>query len=307
MRRTFLILGLGVGLVLAALWATGGLALVERLATDAQREVQGTMARAIRALKAGQPGAMAALLSICFGYGFVHAAGPGHGKLLIGAYGMGNRVRLVPLAGIALASSLAQAVSAIGLVYAGVWLLGWTRERMVGLAETTFLQASHAAVAAIGLWLVWRGWRALPRPKAASDHVRPAVHHHDHDHHHHDDGTTCGHRHGPTLEEVAQVSGLRDALALIGSIALRPCTGSLFLLILTWQMGIGAAGVLGALAIGLGTASVTLVVAALSVWTREGALATLPGASLARALPVAQILAGGVIAAVALHLLLRTV
>lgn len=308
MRRTFLILGLGVGLLLAALWATGGLALVERLATDAQREVQGTMARAIRALKAGQPGAMAALLSICFGYGFVHAAGPGHGKLLIGAYGMGNRVRLVPLAGIALASSLAQAVSAIALVYAGVWLLGWTRERMVGLAETTFLQASHAAVAAIGLWLVWRGWRALPRPKAAAaHHAHHAGHDHHHDHDHRDDHTSCGHRHGPTLEEVAKVTGMRDAMALIGSIALRPCTGSLFLLILTWQMGIGAAGVMGALAIGLGTASVTLVVAVLSVWTREGALATLPGASLARALPLAQILAGGVIAAVALHLLLRSV
>ena len=103
------------------------------------------------------------------------------------------------------------------------------------------------------------------------------------------------------------MTGLRDAALLIGSIALRPCTGSLFLLILTWQMGIGAAGVLGAFAIGLGTASVTLVVAGLSVWTRDGAIATLPGAGLARALPLAQIAAGGVIALVALQLLIRAV
>jgi nickel/cobalt transporter (NicO) family protein len=311
MRRALLILGLAVGAALALLWATGALAVVERLATDAQRQVQGTLAGAIRALKGGQPGALAALLSLCFAYGFVHAAGPGHGKLLIGAYGMGSRVRLLPLAVIALLSSLAQAATAIALVYAGVWLLGWTRERMLGVADDVMLPVSHAAITGIGLWLVWRGWRALPRGKAA--HAAPHDHdHHHHDHHHHDhdgsdhDHEACGHRHGPTLEEVSAVSSLRDAAVLIGSIALRPCTGSLFLLILTWQMGIGAAGVLGALAIGLGTATVTLVVAGLSVWTREGAIAALPGSGLARALPLAQMAAGGIIALVALQLLVRS-
>ncbi len=311
MRRTFLILGLAVGAALALLWAAGGLALIERLATDAQRQVQGTLAGAIRALKGGRPGALATLLSLCFAYGVVHAAGPGHGKLLIGAYGMGSRVRLLPLAVIALLSSLAQAGSAVVLVYAGVWMLGWTRERMVGVAEDVMVPVSHAAIAGIGLWLVWRGWRALPRRAAqpAAPHARDHQHGpgHDHLHAHDHDHASCGHRHGPTMDEVARVTGPRDAALLIGSIALRPCTGSLFLLILTWQMGIGAAGVLGAFAIGLGTASVTLVVAGLSVWTREGAFATLPGAGLARAIPLAQIAAGGLIALVALHLLVRSV
>jgi nickel/cobalt transporter (NicO) family protein len=305
MRRTVLILGLAVGAALALLWATGALAVIERLATDAQRQVQGTLAGAIRALKGGQPGALVALLSLCFAYGFVHAAGPGHGKLLIGAYGMGSRVRLLPLAGIALISSLAQAASAVVLVYAGVWLLGWTREMLVGVADDVMLPISHAAIAGLGLWLVWRGWRALPRslaaPAAAHDH-----HHDRHDGHNHSHGA-CGHRHGPTPEEVSRVSSLREAAVLIGSIALRPCTGSLFLLILTWQMGIGAAGVLGAFAIGLGTATVTLVVAGLSVWTREGAIAALPGSGLARALPLAQMAAGGVIALVALQFLAGSV
>jgi len=324
MRRTLLILGLAVGAALALLWASGGLALIDRLASDAQRQVQGTLAGAIRALKGGQPGALAALLSLCFAYGFVHAAGPGHGKLLIGAYGMGRRVRLLPLSVIALLSSLAQAASAIVLVYSGVWLLGWTRERVVGVAEDVMLPISHAAIAGIGLWLVWRGWRALPRRVAASaapraprqdhhdqmdghDHHQDHGHDHHHDHGHDHDHAACGHRHGPTLDEVSRVTNLRDAALLIGGIALRPCTGSLFLMILTWQMGIGAAGVLGAFAIGLGTATVTLLVAGLSVWTREGAIATLPGSGLARALPLAQIAAGGVIALVALQLLIRSV
>lgn len=310
MRRAVLILGLVVALLLAALWAAGGMAEVERLASGAQRQVQGTLAGAIRALRGGQPGALAALMAVCFLYGVVHAAGPGHGKMLIGGYGLASRVRLAPLAGIALAASLAQAAAAVVLVYAGVWLAGWTRERLTGVADAVLLPLSYAAFAGIGAWLVWRGARTLARSRAAARHDghRPAMPDRHHDHaaaHDHDHGPDCGHRHGPTLDEIDRVSGLRDAALLVGGIALRPCTGAIFLLLLTWQMGIGAAGILGAFAIGLGTASVTLVVAGLAVWAREGTVAALPGAGLARALPLVQIGVGSVIAAIATDLFLR--
>lgn len=302
MRRILLILGLAVAVLLALIWASGGMTLIERLAAEAQREMQGGMARAIRALRGGEPGALAALMAVCFTYGLVHAAGPGHGKMLIGAYGMASRVRIAPLAAIALAASLAQAAAAVVLVYAGVWLAGWTRDRLTGVADAVLLPLSHAAFAAIGVWLVWRGARALTLARAPSP-ARPVHDRHDHDHVH---GPDCGHRHGPSLDEVERVTSLRDAALLVGGIALRPCTGAIFLLLLTWQMGIGPAGILGAFAIGLGTGSVTLIVAGLSVWAREGAVAALPGAGLMRALPLIQIVVGGVIAAIATDLFVRT-
>ena len=98
------------------------------------------------------------------------------------------------------------------------------------------------------------------------------------------------------------MTNMREALALIAGVAARPCTGALFLLVLTWQMGIGAAGIAGTFAMGLGTAFVTVAVAGLSVWAREGMLAALSDGWIARALPVLELAAGLVIAAISISL-----
>jgi nickel/cobalt transporter (NicO) family protein len=215
--------------------------------------------------------------------------------MLIGGYGLGRRVPALRLSLIALASSLAQAGTAIALVYGGIFLLDWTRERVEGIAEAWLAPASYAAIGALGLWLVWRGLRGL----------RPAPHHHhDHHDHDHDHDAHCGHAHGPTVEEVARVASLRDAALLIGGIALRPCTGAIFLLIICWRLGVDAAGIAGTLAMALGTATVTIAVALLSTSAREGALAGLAaGPAAAKVLPALELAAGAVIAAAALALL----
>ena len=299
-------------LVLAAwLWLLGGADLLARWAALGQREVQSGMAQALRALRAGEGWALASLLSVCFAYGFFHAVGPGHGKVVIGGYGVARRVPLLRLSVLAVASSLAQALTAILLVYAGILVFDWSRERMTEVTEALMAPLSYAAIGLIGLWLLIRGLRKLAARRTVGHHTHD---HHDHDHHDHDhhdhdhDGTcaTCGHAHGPTPEQAAQVGSLREALALIAAIALRPCTGALFLLILTWRMDVIHAGVLGTLVMGLGTASVTVAVAAASVTLREGALQGLTDSpALGRALGLVEALAGAVIAALALQFLLR--
>jgi ABC-type nickel/cobalt efflux system permease component RcnA len=301
-----LVLVVGIGL----LWLTGGLDGLARALQSAQEAAQNRMAAAIRALRGGEAGALAAFWAVCFGYGVLHAAGPGHGKLLIGGYGVARRVPMAPLAGLALASSLAQAAVAVALVYAAVAILGLSRLAVEGAADRWMAPASHAMIAGLGLWLAWRGLRGLRRPGAARhdhghdhDHAHGHGHTHDHDHTHDAHCATCGHAHGPTLEEVSRLTGWRDALALVAGIALRPCTGALFVLILTWQLGIAAAGIAGAFIMGLGTASVTVGVAALAVWAREGALQSLGGGRLARALPVMELTFGALIAVTALWLL----
>lgn len=324
--RLLVIAGLAVSLPLLVLWATGSLGSLAQWAAAGQRSAQEAMAGAVRAIRTGAPGAIWTLLALCFAYGVFHAAGPGHGKVLIGGYGMARRVPFARLAGLAVAASLAQATVAVALVYILVAVLDWTRERLVGTAEGVLLTAGHLAVAGVGLWLVWRGLRGLSRrlrpvPASAPAHT---YHHHDHphdaqhDHHghqhaphahahphghpHHVHDETCTHAHGPTLEQAAAVTTWREAAALIGGIAIRPCSGALFLLIVTWQMGIGAAGIAGAYAMGFGTALVTLGVAALSVMAREGALATVAPGRLALAIPVLELVVGATVVVLSLTL-----
>jgi len=308
MSRAVMVAGAVLALGLGFVWLLGGFGPLQVWVLEQQRQVQNALAGAVRAIKGGQPGAVLGLLSVCFAYGFLHAAGPGHGKLVIGGYGMARRVPFGRLAGVALASSLAQAAVAVGLVYAVVALLGLGRSQAEGLAEQVMAPLGTLMVAGVGLWLVWRGVAGLRAQgaQASGSHHHHHAHEDHHDHAPHSHGAvcdTCGHAHGPTVEEVRHLTGWRDTLALVAGIAMRPCSGALFLLILTWQLGIASAGIVGTFAMGLGTAMVTIGVAAMAVWAREGALASLPGQGAARFLPWFEIIAGLVVAVAALSLL----
>ncbi len=306
--RILTLAGVAVALGLAALWLSGGFDDLARWAAARQREVQNAMAGALRALRGGEPGALTALMAVAFTYGVAHAAGPGHGKVAIGGYGVARRITMLRLSTLALVSSLAQATTAVVLVYGGVFALNWSRERVVALAEVQMAFVGNVMIGLIGLWLAWRGLRGVMRQRAPVAVAAGAGHHH-HDHHHGHDAHCdhCGHRHGPTLDEAAGVTTWREAAAIVAAIAARPCTGALFLLILTWRMGLETAGIAGVYVMALGTAVVTVTVAALSVLAREGTLGTAGRfTGLRTALPVLELAAGAVIAFVAFQLALRT-
>ena len=236
-----------VSLLGAALWLVVPWEEVAGWAAKAQRGFQESMARALRAVQSGEPAALWALCSATAAYGFVHALGPGHGKVLLGGAALASGATLRRMTVLTVLSSLAQSLSAIALVGALAVVLGIGSRQLGDLADRWLAPASTAAIGAIGLYLIWRGWR-LWRPKTDA---------------------CCGHAHGPSVDETASLSGPREAVALIASIALRPCTGALFVLAIAARFEVFWIGGLAVLAMGLGTAAFNLLVAWSGVFARR--------------------------------------
>lgn len=265
-----------VAILAAALWLTVPWGDVLAWAATAQRGFQEAMARALRAIQAGEPGAVWALCTATAAYGFVHALGPGHGKVLLGGAAFASGATLKRMTALTVISSLAQSLSAIALVGALALLLGLGSRQLGGLADQWLAPASSIAIGAVGLYLIYRGWR-LWRADTAK---------------------CCGHAHGPSLEDTASLTSHRETLALVASIALRPCTGALFVLAIALRFDVFWVGCLAVLTMGLGTAAFNLLVAWSGVAARRvSALQAGEASDMRRMSAGLHVLGGGLIAA----------
>jgi len=219
------------------------------------------------AVRAWQDDAWAAwpLVGLSFAYGVFHALGPGHGKAVVATYVLANRQTARNGAVLALLSALVQALVAILLVSVAAGVLRVTAGTMN--AATRWLETgSFAMIAALGAWLVWRkAIRPLWPSRSAASHD----HGHDHSHAHHDHGIDCdcGHAHVPPPQAVAGRLDLRKAWSAILAVGLRPCSGALIVLVFALAQDFYLAGLVSALAMGLGTG---LTVATL-VWAAVAA------------------------------------
>jgi ABC-type nickel/cobalt efflux system permease component RcnA len=246
------------------------------------------------------------LVALGFGYGVFHAAGPGHGKAVISGYLIATKRTLAKGLGLSFAAAILQAAVAVTVVLVLSVALRATAASVN--ATVTFIEvASFAALALVGLALLWRKTGALV-PSAAER--RPASHHddaHGHGHHHHDHhGACCGHAHAPPAATVERLSTWRDSAAIVLAAGARPCSGAIILLVFAASQGLLAAGVAATFAMALGTALTTGALAALAVVARGAAerLAKGRGQGGARAITALEVLASAFVAVLGGALLL---
>lgn len=216
------------------------------------------------------------LISLSFLYGVFHAAGPGHGKVVMSSYVLANRETAKRGAVLCLLSSLLQALVAIGVISILAILFNAT-SLVITDASRLLEVGSYVLVTVLGAYLVFKAIRGLLSAQPAS-HDHHHGHHHDHQHshdhdHHHDENCGCGHAHAPSPELADQAKGsVKAAVAAIFSVGLRPCTGALIVLVFALAQGLFWAGVLSALAMGLGTAITVTTLMFLAVGTRRATL-----------------------------------
>ena len=304
--RTIVAAGLAVVFFAAtAFMLSSGLGLVEaaKWATTQQRAYYEMMRHMMEAR--GGTFASVGLIGASLAYGFVHAAIPGHGKFLIAGAGVASRASVARLVALSLAASMAQAVTAVVLVYGSFAALSITAGWAVDATDKVLTPLSYVAILFIAIILIRRAVKGLrevwDRQADRIDAMRTGrhVHHHDEDGH-----CGCGHRHAPTIEETDALSSWRDVAMLIAGIGLRPCTGAVFVLAVAWRMNLLGVGVASAVAMALGTGAFISLVA-VSAATARGATLFAAGVKHAGiAVPLLQLAAGCAIALIASAFLL---
>nr|WP_237251793.1 nickel/cobalt transporter [Thioalkalivibrio nitratireducens] len=243
-----------------------------------------------------------ALILASFLYGIFHAAGPGHGKAVISTYLLTHPHTLMRGIGLSTAAALMQGVTAIVVVLMLIGVLGWLARDAMGQVRSLEL-ASFLLVALLGLWLIARALRAIWRlrrearsagvglpvgaPRATPDkddpsaprfariapdetgpssapRLAPAPGGPGHVHH---PGCGCGtpHHVDPTQRG--------PWYATVFAVGIRPCSGAVLVMAVSYLLGIWAAGIAAVLAMSLGTAITVSVLAFLAVqardWTRR--------------------------------------
>ncbi|MDB3953254.1 nickel/cobalt transporter [Alphaproteobacteria bacterium] len=226
-----------------------------------QRDLHSSLADAVRAVE--RDGLMAAwsLIGLSFIYGVFHAAGPGHGKLIIATYLATHVSRLKQGIWLAISSALAQGVVAVFVVEATVALLGSS----LSSVNTTALQlesVSYALVVLLGGFLMVTAARRLW-----------LGHHHHHDQHP-EEGAHAhhGHAHMPAPDDLPERMSLRQTIWIVLTIGIRPCTGAILVLIFAYVLQLRFAGICAVFAMSIGTAITVAVLAGVSVYARQMAV-----------------------------------
>lgn len=244
------------------------------------------LTKALRLLRdGGGSGAAWTLIGASFLYGVFHAAGPGHGKVVLTTYLATQPEKTKQALILSVMAALCQGVSAIAIVYGLVYVAGWL-PRDTKIAVTWGERASFTLVALLGIWLVIRAARSIWRKRINSpDHshalsdLQP-VHHHHHDSscghgehgEHGEHGAGCGHTHAIGAKHLAEATDLRTRLGLILSIGMRPCTGAILVLVFAQIAHLQLAGFASVVAMSLGTALAVACLAMLTITARRWAV-----------------------------------
>ena len=224
-----------------------------RQVAKSQREINNYLARQLR--DASQQGGMTAVVTVIlasFVYGVLHAAGPGHGKMIVASY---FTAREAPLRnGIIMGGIIAvtQAIVAILMVTILAMALGGSNLEIMD--QTNLLElVSYGLILCIGLYMLYGALTS----KTARDHSHSAEDENDEQQDHH------GHSHGPNpnaretwlARRARHWLGPRGELVAIGMVSgVRPCTGSILVLLFAAANGVFLLGIIAALMIAAGVA-----------------------------------------------------
>jgi nickel/cobalt exporter len=257
---------------MAASFWTEGAVFIQKTQQSFYRE----LADLIRNVKNGGWAAQLSLIGVSFLYGVFHAAGPGHGKIVISTFLASQQTHLKYGVLIAVSASFVQGLVAVALVYGLASILGWTKREVHQLVPI-LEQASYALIAVFGIFMIWcsllKALSHIRSLKQKRNEVLTGLFVSS------DRGTekndvlclNCGiGQLSFRLSRGAQKS-LRDSLSLILAVGLRPCSGAVLVLVFAQVVHLAAIGIVSVFVMSMGTALTVSFLAIISVYFRKSA------------------------------------
>ncbi len=306
----WLVKGMIIGLLLAlALWLYRQWPQLTYRLIRYQMEFHRELGSLLRASVDLQWSTLLSLLMVSFLYGVFHAAGPGHGKVILSTYLATQPSRLRQAITLSALAALLQALVAIGLIGVTGWLLGMSARQAQGWS-LWLDRSSFLLVALMGAYLALRAARQLwpqrkPRPTMTIHRLRPQLAREKSEHdllratttRHEQADCGCGHAHAPSPEQLASAQSWRSLVGICLSMGLRPCSGALLLLVLARVMEHFWLGAAATLAMAVGTAITVSLLALLSQKARHLALRMAAGKGNQTLTRVSQMMAllGGIV------------
>ena len=226
-----------------------------------QRGLHTKLSDALRAIQVDGLWASIILTAFSFLYGVLHAAGPGHGKVIISTYLLSHESQLRRGITLSFAAALAQGLTAVVIVFFAFWLMKLSMLETRGIVNHAEV-LSFAMVALVGFYITCMQVQSLRRKinisgKAIDNWA--------------DGSEKCDHNHGPSANELEKELSLRSFIGIILSIGIRPCSGAVIVLLLAFSLGHVVAGLFAVLAMSLGTDIAIALLAAFSVYFRRTA------------------------------------
>ena len=232
--------------------------VVDRIAA-AQRELNRTLSRELREVReSGSPMALLVVTGVAFLYGVLHAAGPGHGKLVVSSFFLAREARIAGGILVGTAISFLQAITAIVLVSVLAVVLGQHGFDVLG--RSVWLEAvSYGFVVAIGLLIAVSAVRG-------------------------------GHRH-------AHGEG-RVGIGMVIAAGITPCASALIIMLFALTHGVLLVGIGATLVMAVGMSLTVSAVGMLTILGRRTLMVALPGTERVRAwVSTGLSVAGGLIIA----------
>ncbi|MCW9733664.1 zinc transporter permease subunit ZevB [Avibacterium sp. 20-15] len=228
------------------------------------------------------------LMLISFLYGVLHALGPGHGKFVIASYLSTHQSQLKTSVQLTLLSSLMQglvAVVATSILVAGLQL----SSHYFKLSQLWLERSAFILMFLLGIYWIYQSavkflhkFRQSKRtaslgkihsikPTSAKNRLENPIQvaqiHCDHE-----KGCCCGHQHLPSSQQLDHATNFKSRLLVILTIGMRPCSGAIFILFLSYMLNLYKWGIAAAMAMAVGTGMTLSLFALIVQYARQTAV-----------------------------------